>query len=621
MSLSLALTATQQRDQIVPGNGLDLRQLRREFPALGQAVHGKPLVYLDNAATTQKPRAVLDALARYYENDNANVHRGVHALGDRSTVLFEQARARVQKFLNARSTREIIFVRGATEGINLVAQCFGRRNIGPGDEVIITWMEHHANIVPWQLVCQEKGASLKVVPITDSGDLRLGAYEKMLSPRTKLVAISHVSNVLGTVNPVKRMIEMAHRKGIPVLVDGAQAVSHLDVDVQSLDCDFYTFSGHKVYGPMGIGVLYGKSHHLEAMPPWQGGGDMVEAVTFARTTYNALPFKFEAGTPNVAGAVGLAAALDELDRIGRDAIAAHEANLVATCVQQLKEISGLRLIGEPAHRSGVVSFVIEDRRLSALDVATRLDLEGIAVRTGHHCCQPLMQRLGVDGTVRASFGLYNTMGEVERLSAVLRSMVRPEPAARSRDSAPERAVVLEPEAEYPCAAAGSVEEAAEALLDEFEGLDDWSERYQYVIELGRNLSEMPGALKTEANRIRGCQSIVFLFARTLPDSPDVVEFLADSESEIVRGLIALLQRLFSGQRAGEILDFDLPGFLARIGLATNLTMSRRNGLNEMIRRLREHAADVAARQQTPWAGRARGGCRRPASAESFRTGS
>ena len=328
------------------------------------------------------------------------------------------------------------------------------------------------------------------------------------------MAISHVSNVLGTVNPVKRMIEMAHRKGIPVLVDGAQAVSHLDVDVQSLDCDFYAFSGHKVYGPMGIGVLYGKSHHLEAMPPWQGGGDMVQAVTFARTTYSALPFKFEAGTPNVAGAVGLAAALDELDRIGRDAIAAHEANLVATCVQQLKEIPGLRLIGEPAHRSGIVSFVIEDRRLSALDVGTRLDLKGIAVRTGHHCCQPLMQRLGVAGTVRASFGLYNTIGEVERLSAVLRSMVLPEPAARSRDSVPEPVVVLQPEAEYPSAAAGSVEEAAEALLDEFEGLDDWSERYQCVIELGHNLSEMPGVLKTEANRIRGCQSTVFLFART-----------------------------------------------------------------------------------------------------------
>jgi cysteine desulfurase/selenocysteine lyase len=611
MSLSLALTATEQTDQIVRGDGLDLSQLRREFPALLQAVHGKPLVYLDNAATAQKPRAVLDALAQFYETDNANVHRGVHTLGDRSTVRYEQARARVQKFLNARSPREIIFVRGATEGINLVAQCFGRRNIGPGDEVIITWMEHHANIVPWQLVCEEKGASLRVVPITDSGELRLGAYEKMLSPRTKLVAISHVSNVLGTVNPVKRMIEMAHRKGIPVLVDGAQAVSHLDVDVQSLDCDFYAFSGHKLYGPMGIGVLYGKSHHLEAMPPWQGGGDMVQAVTFARTTFSALPFKFEAGTPNVAGAVGLAAALDELDRVGRDAIAAHEANLVATCVQQLKEIPGLRLIGEPAHRAGVVSFVIEDRRLSALDVGTRLDLEGIAVRTGHHCCQPLMQRLGVAGTVRASFGLYNTIGEVERLSAVLRSMVLAEPAARSRDSAPQRAVVLEPEAEYPAAAAGSVEEAAAALLDDFEGLDDWSERYQYVIELGRNLSAMPRALKTEANRIRGCQSIVFLFARTLPDSPEVVEFLADSESEIVRGLIALLQHLFSGQRAGEILDFDLPGFLTRIGLATNLTMSRRNGLNEMIRRLREHATDVCRTTADALGWKSQGGCLRP----------
>ncbi len=401
----------------------DLSRIRQDYPILGRTVHGKPLVYLDNAASTQKPRAVLDALVRYYETDNANVHRGVHTLSDRATALYEQSRAKVQQFLNAQSPQEIVFVRGATEGINLVAQCFGRRNVGPGDEVVITWMEHHANIVPWQMLCEEKGASLRVVPITDSGDLRLGAYEKLLTPRTKLVAVTHVSNVLGTVNPIKRMIDMAHERGVPVVVDGAQAVAHLGVDVRDLDCDFYAFSGHKVYGPMGIGVLYGKARHLEEMPPWQGGGEMVNTVTFEKTTYNVTPSKFEAGTPNVAGAVGLAEALDELGRIGRDQIAGHEARLIEAALEQLGAIRGVRLVGEPAHRAGVISFVVEDPPLSALDVGTRLDLEGIAVRTGHHCCQPLLQRFGVPGTVRVSFALYNTVDEVARLATTLRAIV------------------------------------------------------------------------------------------------------------------------------------------------------------------------------------------------------
>jgi cysteine desulfurase/selenocysteine lyase len=573
---------------------LDLSRVRQDYPILGQTVHGKPLVYLDNAASTQKPRAVLDALVRYYETDNANVHRGVHTLSDRATALYEQSRAKVQRFLNAQSAQEIVFVRGATEGINLVAQCFGRRDVGPGDEVVITWMEHHANIVPWQMLCEEKGASLRVVPITDSGDLRLGAYEKLLTPRTKLVAVTHVSNVLGTVNPIKRMIDMAHEKGIPVLVDGAQAVSHLRVDVRDLDCDFYVFSGHKVYGPMGIGVLYGKARHLEDMPPWQGGGDMVKTVAFEKTTYNVTPYKFEAGTPNVAGAVGLAAGLDELGRIGRDRISGHEARLVESALEQLRKIRGVRLVGEPAHRAGVISFVVEDPPLSALDVGTRLDLEGIAVRTGHHCCQPLMQRLGVPGTVRASFALYNTVEEVARLATALRAIVAAEPSVRK--SMASSISVDVPEPDYPQATAESVEEAAAALLEEFDELGDWLERYQYLIELGRKLPAMPVGLKTEANRVRGCQSTVFLSARARPGTDDVVEFLANSDSAIVSGLVALLQQLFSGQHAREILDFDLPGLLARIGLEKNLTTGRRNGLAEMIKRLRGFAAGLVARQ-------------------------
>ena len=502
----------------------------------------------------------------------------------------------MQQFLNAQSPQEIVFVRGATEGINLVAQCFGRRNVGPGDEVVITWMEHHANIVPWQMLCEEKGASLRVVPITDSGDLRLGAYEKLLTPRTKLVAVTHVSNVLGTVNPIKRMIDMAHERGVPVVVDGAQAVAHLGVDVRDLDCDFYAFSGHKVYGPMGIGVLYGKARHLEEMPPWQGGGEMVNTVTFEKTTYNVTPSKFEAGTPNVAGAVGLAEALDELGRIGRDQIAGHEARLIEAALEQLGAIRGVRLVGEPAHRAGVISFVVEDPPLSALDVGTWLDLEGIAVRTGHHCCQPLLQRFGVPGTVRVSFALYNTVDEVARLATTLRAIVAVGSSARVPPAPSSAADVPEPG--YPRAAAQSVEEAAAALLDEFAGLGDWSERYQYLIELGRELPAMPVGLKVEANRVRGCQSTVFLSARVRQQGTlAVVEFLADSDSAIVSGLIALLQRLFSGQPAEEILDFDLPGFLARIGLEKNLTTGRRNGLAEMVKRLRGLAACLATRQQ------------------------
>ena len=404
------------------GRGPDLAAIRREFPILARQVHDKPLVYLDNAATTQKPRAVLDAMAGFYERSCANVHRGVHTLSDQATTLYEQARLSVAGFIGAGSPREVVLVRGATEAINLVAHCFGGQTVGPGDEVIVTWMEHHANIVPWQILCAKSGASLRVVPISDEGELRLEVYEKMLSRRTKVVALGHVSNALGTVNPVKLVIEMAHQHGAAVVVDGAQAVAHVDVNVQDLDCDFYAFSGHKVFGPMGIGVLYGKLRHLEAMPPWQAGGDMIETVTFEKTSYAPAPLKFEAGTPNVGGAIGLAAALEWLKRMDRPALALHESQLVDRCARSLSAIPGVRVVGQPAHRVGSVSFVLEDPPVSALDVGTRLDLEGIAVRTGHHCCQPLMQRMGVLGTVRASFSVYNTVEEVAALAACVSSI-------------------------------------------------------------------------------------------------------------------------------------------------------------------------------------------------------
>lgn len=391
----------------------DVERLRADFPILHRKVHGRDLVYLDNAATSQKPKAVIEAISGYYERDNANIHRGVHYLSERATAEFEAARKTVQAFLRARRTEEIIFVRGATEAINLVAQTYGRSHVSEADEVLITAMEHHSNIVPWQLLCEEKHAHLRVAPINESGELILAEFERLLGPRTKIVAISHVSNALGTVNPVATLVEMAHGKNIPVLLDGAQAVPRMSVDVEQLDCDFYAFSGHKTYGPTGIGVLYGKFDLLEAMPPYQGGGDMISSVTFQKTIYNKVPHKFEAGTPDMAGAVGLKAAIEYLNEVGIDNIAAHESTLLQYATDVISTIPGIRVIGTAKEKAGVLSFVIDG--IHPHDIGTVLDQESIAVRTGHHCAQPVMERFGVDATVRASFGLYNTKQEVDAL--------------------------------------------------------------------------------------------------------------------------------------------------------------------------------------------------------------
>ncbi|MGH7315706.1 MAG: SufS family cysteine desulfurase [Candidatus Rokuibacteriota bacterium] len=390
--------------------GLDVR---KDFPILHQEVHGRPLVYLDSAATSQKPQVVIDALADYYARDNANVHRGVHRLSERATEAYEGARARIRRFLNAAHPREIVFVRGTTEGINLVAQAYGRQTVGPGDEVVITALEHHSNIVPWQMLCEEKGAALRVVPIDDAGEVDVDAYERLLGERTRLVAIAHVSNALGTILPVKRMIEAAHRRGIAVLVDGAQAVPHLRVDVRDLDCDFYTFSGHKTYGPTGIGALYGKAERLERMPPYQGGGDMIKSVAFEKTVYNDLPYKFEAGTPDIAGAIGLGAALEYLEGLGLDRVAAHEHALLVHGTKQLSAVPGLRLIGTAREKASVLSFVVDG--VHAHDVGSILDREGIAVRTGHHCAMPVMTRFGIAATARASLGVYNRFEDIDAL--------------------------------------------------------------------------------------------------------------------------------------------------------------------------------------------------------------
>ncbi|MGA3333091.1 MAG: cysteine desulfurase [Terracidiphilus sp.] len=396
-------------------SGLDLAKIRADFPILAERIHGKPLVYLDNAATSQKPRVVLDAIAHYYEHLNANIHRGVHTLSVRATEAHDAARQTVRRFVNARDTREIVFVRGATEAINLVAQTYGRAHVGAGDEVLITAMEHHSNIVPWQILCEEKHAHLTVAPIDDRGELRLDEFEKLIGPRTRIVSVTHVSNALGTVNPLCDMIAMAHRRGVPVLVDGAQAVPHFAVDVQALDCDFYAFSGHKVYGPTGIGVLYGKRALLEAMPPYQGGGDMISTVTFEKTTYNVLPYKFEAGTPDIAGAIALGAALEYISGLGMEKIAVHEHELLAYATEAVGAVPGVQLIGTARERAGVLSFVLDG--VHPHDLGTILDREGIAIRTGHHCAQPVMERFGIPATARASFAVYNTREEIDALVA------------------------------------------------------------------------------------------------------------------------------------------------------------------------------------------------------------
>jgi len=392
-----------------------VQRVRQDFPILKQRFYGKPLVYLDSAASSQKPRAVIDAISRFYSEDYANIHRGLHALSERATQAYEGARDTVRRFLNAPSEQEIVFVRGTTEAINLVAQSYARPRLQPGDEILISAMEHHSNIVPWQIVCAERGARLRVVPITDAGELRLDVYEELLGPRTKLVAITHVSNVLGTINPIREIINLAHQRQIAVLVDGAQAVPHLAVDVQSLDCDFYAFSGHKLYGPSGIGVLFGKAALLEAMPPYQGGGDMISSVTFENTTYNRLPYKFEAGTPHIAGAVGLGAAIEYVTAIGLETIAAYEHELLAEATARLAAMPEVRLIGTAQEKTGVLSFVMEG--IHPHDIGTVLDREGIAIRAGHHCAQPVMQRFGISATARASFGLYNTQAEIDALVA------------------------------------------------------------------------------------------------------------------------------------------------------------------------------------------------------------
>ncbi|MBM2802135.1 MAG: sufS [Deltaproteobacteria bacterium] len=414
--------APQTKDQAIQASVFDVARVREDFPILKQKVHGKPLVYFDNGATSQKPQVVIAALNHYYSAENSNIHRGVHLLSEQATAAYETARSKIRNFINARADREIIFVRGTTEGINLVAQSYGRSFLKAGDEIIVSAMEHHSNIVPWQMLCEQVGAKLRVVPINHDGEIVMDEYRRLLNEKTKFVSITHVSNALGTIVPVKEIVALAHERSVPVLLDGAQAVPHLKVDVQELGCDFYAFSGHKLFGPTGVGVLYGRAELLEKMPPYQGGGDMISLVTFEKTHYNVLPYKFEAGTPHIAGGIGLGAAIDYLSTLNWQEVAAHEHRLLSYATEALGAINGLRIIGTAKEKAGVLSFVFD--HVHAHDVGTILDQEGVAVRAGHHCAMPVMQRFGVPATARASFAFYNTIEEIDVLVRALERVLK-----------------------------------------------------------------------------------------------------------------------------------------------------------------------------------------------------
>jgi cysteine desulfurase/selenocysteine lyase len=576
------------------GDPFDVSRIRADFPILHTRSHGKHLVYLDNGATTQKPRAVIERLIRYYETENANIHRGVYELSQRATDVYEEARRIVARFINAAEDKEVIFTRGTTEAINLVAASFGRKFIREGDEIIVSALEHHSDIVPWQMVAEACGARVRVIPMNDAGELKLDEYAKLLNSRTRLVAVNHVSNALGTINDVRRITELAHAAGAKVLVDGAQWVAHRPTDVQALGCDFYCFSGHKLYGPTGIGVLWGRRELLEKMPPYQGGGDMIESVSFDKTVYAGLPNKFEAGTPDISGAAGLGAAIEYVESIGLSNIAPHEDALLKHATEKLGEIPGLRIIGTAAHKAGVVSFVIDYPPMASLDIGTRLDAEGIAVRTGHHCCQPIMDRLGISSTTRASFAMYNTVEEINTLANALRRIVADE-ASRRKQSAPAGASAHAPATEilYAPAAASSPQAAADELADDFDLFEDRESKSEYVIDLGNKLPHTFDMLKAITTRVPGCMSEVYIVTRRAHGTSDAIEFVADANADIVRGLIAILQRIYSGQRVEEVLAFDIEGFFRRIGLDQFITNQRRTGLAGMIERIRHSAAALA----------------------------
>jgi cysteine desulfurase/selenocysteine lyase len=578
----------------------DVHKIRQDFPLLHtKTTSGRPIVYLDNGATTQKPRQVIEALDRYYETQNANIHRGVYELSQNATTLYERARLTVQRFVNAAHSEEILFTRGTTESINLVAHSYARAFLKAGDEIVISAMEHHSNIVPWQIACQMTGAKLRVIPINDAGELELVEFTRILGGgRAKLLSIVHVSNSLGTINPVKEMITLAHRAGAKVLVDGAQWVAHAPTDVRDLNADFYAFSGHKVFGPTGVGVLYGKRELLEKMPPFMSGGDMIKSVTFEKTEYADLPNKFEAGTPHIAGGIGLAVAIDYLTAVGLEHVGPHKAELLKYATGRLGEVPGLRIIGTAKNKASVISFVMDDPPISALDLGLALDAQGIAVRTGHHCCQPVMARFGIAATTRISLAMYNTRQDIDAAVEALKQ-IRESQLKKSAATTPPapivsgiRGAIELDQLKWPKASGKSPQEVADTFADLFEELGDRDARNQYLLEIAEKLLPMPDVLKTDGTRVHGCMSTVHLFGRKQPGTEDTLQFLADSDAHIVRGLIALLEKLFSGQKAREILAFDIESFFGRIGLEQFITVQRRNGLAGMVKRIKSIANEM-----------------------------
>ncbi len=580
---------TQATDILPETRYADLSRYRKDFPILSTTVRGKPLVYLDNGATTQKPATVIETVEQFYREHNANIHRGVYTLSQEATDAYEWARRRVAKFMNA-AEGEVVFTRGTTEAINLVAASWGRKHLTSGDEIILSAFEHHSNIVPWQLIAEDTGAVIRVIPINDAGELQLDEYERLLSPRTRMVAVSHVSNSLGTINDVARIVAKAHEAGALTLIDGAQWVAHHPTDVRELGCDFYAFSGHKLFGPTGIGVLFGKADLLDKMPPYQGGGDMIESVSFKKTLYAKPPARFEAGTPNIAGAIGLAAAIDYLASVGFEPIIAHETALLAYATDRLSRVPGLRIIGTARSKATVVSFVLEDPPVPILQIGMELDHDGIAVRTGHHCCQPLMERMNIPGTSRISMAFYNVRSEID---AAVASLLRITQEARNATPAKKRSDPAgNGELTYPPATAPTIEAAAEELAENFDMLEDRDAKNEYVLEMGARLPDTFSLLKQVTPRVTGCMAEVYLVPRRKPGTVDILEFVADADAPIVRGLISLLESLYSGQSASAILGYDVESFFRRIGLDAFISSQRRNGLAGMIQRIRQAAQSI-----------------------------
>ena len=569
--------------------------VRDDFPILSTTMAGHPLVYLDNAATTQKPRAVIDAITHYYTHDNANIHRGLYELSQRSTDGYENARKTIAAFLGVDDPATCLFVRGTTEAINLVASCHAVPRLSAGDVVLLTGLEHHSNIVPWQMACQRSGATLRIWQPDDRGVLDIGQLSEMVTPEVKMVAIQHVSNALGTIHDVAAIIAAAHDVDATVLVDGAQWVGHYPTDLPALDCDFYVFSGHKLCGPTGIGVLWGRRQWLESMPPYQGGGDMIDTVTFDKTTYAPLPNRFEAGTPNIAGAIGLGAAIDYMTGIGMDVIGNAEDELLRIATDQMQSIPGLRIVGTAPRKAAIISFVIEEPSIASMDIAMHLSADGIAIRTGHHCCMPLMDHLDVAGTSRASFAFYNTAEDIDRLVASLRTLVenrrnqqqKKREQKMNQDSAPEEIPAAADAIQFAAPAGASIDDVAAELVEEFTMFDDVESKTELLAELGDEIPDVFQPLRAISTAVPGCMSEVFLIGR--PTGDDRFEFAADSNAQIVRGLIAVVLKLFSGQDRESIVAYDVESFFRKIGLDQFVTSQRRNGLDGMIRRIRKLA--------------------------------